>query len=82
MGHETARLFLDEWVAENVLPTKHGGHDEAQALAEQCLADAALEGIDLPAMRKVAGEDLKAFMLPGCRRTPQKAGRGALALNV
>ena len=52
-----------QWAQENILPTTHGDHAEAEALAEQCLADAALDGIDLDAVREIASGDLPAYML-------------------
>ena len=63
MPARRARAFLDQWAFENILPTVYGDHDEAKALAEQCLADAALTGIASNLIVSSAGGDLEAFML-------------------
>jgi hypothetical protein len=63
MPERQARAFLDEWAAENILPTFYGDRDEANALAEQCLADAELSGIASKLIVRSAGGDLEAYML-------------------
>jgi hypothetical protein len=46
--------FVENWILKNVTPAHHaGGHKRATTLAEQCMAEAASQGI--PIVEKIPG---------------------------
>jgi hypothetical protein len=69
MSVESAKAFLDEWVAKNVPENASPDKKTAVQLAARCVEEASENGMSKAELEEAAGEDLVACMMDA-----QKAG--------
>lgn len=63
MSVETAKAFLDEWVAKNVPENACPDRKTAVQLAARCVEEASEKGMTKADLEEAAGEDLVACMM-------------------
>ena len=63
MSVETAKAFLDEWVAKNVPENASPDRKTAVQLAARCVEEASEKGITKAELEEAAGEDLVTCMM-------------------
>jgi hypothetical protein len=63
MSVETAKAFLDEWVAKNVPENAAPDKKTAVQLAARCVEEASEKGMTKADLEEAAGEDLAACMM-------------------
>jgi hypothetical protein len=63
MSVQTAKAFLDEWVAKNVPENACPDKKTAVQLAARCVEEASQKGLTKAELEQAAGEDLVACMM-------------------
>jgi hypothetical protein len=63
MSVESAKAFLDEWVAKNVPENDSPDKKTAVQLAARCVEEASQKGLTKAELEEAAGEDLAACMM-------------------
>ncbi|HKG75600.1 MAG TPA: hypothetical protein VKA79_15270 [Aestuariivirgaceae bacterium] len=63
MSIQTAKAFLDEWVAKNVPENAYPDKKTAVQLAARCVEEASEKGLTKAELEQAAGEDLVACMM-------------------
>jgi hypothetical protein len=63
MSVQTAKAFLDEWVAKNVPENACPDRKTAVQLAARCVEEASQKGLTKAELEQAAGEDLIACMM-------------------
>jgi hypothetical protein len=63
MSAQTAKAFLDEWVAKNVPENACPDRKTAVQLAARCVEEASQKGLTKAELEQAAGEDLVACMM-------------------
>jgi hypothetical protein len=63
MSVETAKAFLDEWVAKNVPENASPDRKTAVQLAARCVEEASEKGMTKADLEEAAGEDLATCMM-------------------
>jgi len=63
MSVQTAKAFLDEWVAKNVPENACPDTKTAVQLAARCVEEASEKGLTKAELEQAAGEDLVACMM-------------------
>jgi hypothetical protein len=63
MSIQTAKAFLDEWVAKNVPENAYPDKKTAVQLAARCVEEASQKGLTKAELEQAAGEDLVACMM-------------------
>jgi hypothetical protein len=63
MSVESAKAFLDEWVAKNVPENASPDKKTAIQLAARCVEEASGKGLTKADLEEAAGEDLVACMM-------------------